>query len=251
MFGICQSFINCLIGPSLKDCEPLFLKTVEKGDFSKFQQYVKAGVSLKCHDFNGETALHIAAREGHLQMIQILLNKCPELIDMENSEQETPLFWASSESIKVLLDAGAKIEHKDMYQQTVITRLINFKRKEDLELVLKTYEEQREARVQEALSGLVIGDVQGIILKYDSGIINTPDKFGHTPLFHAVRKDFRARKVTVQETVAPAIVKLLIDYGADPGDKVPGKKGQITILDYVKSLKGPTRQFIKLFEQVM
>ena len=52
---------------------------------------------LQIQDKFGETPLHFAAREGHLNACVLLLEKAPELLNVLNEEEKTPLSYALSQ----------------------------------------------------------------------------------------------------------------------------------------------------------
>ncbi|KAL8724760.1 MAG: hypothetical protein Q9181_006689 [Wetmoreana brouardii] len=68
--------------------------------------------ALEADPLQGRAALHIAAECGNVTAIHFLLAHGAK-VDLPNSEGETPLheaaFWARSEAIKALLNAGADI----------------------------------------------------------------------------------------------------------------------------------------------
>ncbi|KAI9787145.1 MAG: Glycerophosphocholine phosphodiesterase [Geoglossum umbratile] len=83
---------------------------------------VAAGVDINYQDESGETALHVAARFGHIDCAKILL----EGSDYQKAETEltektfawTPLFIACVDGhlgvVEVLIDAGADLERPDL-----------------------------------------------------------------------------------------------------------------------------------------
>ncbi|KAG2178749.1 hypothetical protein INT43_001595, partial [Umbelopsis isabellina] len=68
--------------------------------------------------------LHIVAREGHIDLCRILSQQTENLDVIDKYSMWTPLFWAASdgnvECVKILLDAGCKINVKDENGKTAL-----------------------------------------------------------------------------------------------------------------------------------
>ncbi|KAL8716949.1 MAG: hypothetical protein Q9225_005767, partial [Loekoesia sp. 1 TL-2023] len=85
------------------------------------QLLVEAGVDLDYQDDQGETALHLAARFGHVECAKALLNgSATQTANVEIAESVfgwTPLFVASVEGhvriVELLVAAGANLENAD------------------------------------------------------------------------------------------------------------------------------------------
>jgi ankyrin repeat protein len=80
-------------------------------------------------DSNGFSALHWAAYNGEVQKVKDILGSCGKQLSavVNNSENEsnvTPLQWAcirgDLEIVKLLLNAGASLEHRDALGQSAI-----------------------------------------------------------------------------------------------------------------------------------
>ncbi|KAI6170524.1 Suppressor of tumorigenicity 14 protein-like protein [Aphelenchoides bicaudatus] len=78
-----------------------------------------------------QTPLHIAASEGHCDIISLLLDNDADvnaLANFNNDSTDSPsvsaLYWAaengSVECVRILLDNGAKIDHQDNYGETAL-----------------------------------------------------------------------------------------------------------------------------------
>ncbi len=81
---------------------------------------------LQHKDVDGNTALHLDAREGHLKIFEMLLRKKPELLDIVGDNGWTPLqtavFYEQKELVDFLLNSSyaVDLQHKDFYENTVL-----------------------------------------------------------------------------------------------------------------------------------
>ncbi|WPH04590.1 glycerophosphodiester phosphodiesterase gde1 [Acrodontium crateriforme] len=98
------------------------LELATKNNFHKIVQLlVDAGVNVNYQDVQGETALHIAARWGHVECARVLLaTSGPQAVKMELAENTygwTPLFTACVDGhlniVELLITKGAEISAKD------------------------------------------------------------------------------------------------------------------------------------------
>lgn len=68
----------------------------------------------------GESALHLAARKGHVEIVKELLEKHEKMIHLKDNEGETPLFWAHNYCIPLLLKHKVDLHHKNIRGQTAL-----------------------------------------------------------------------------------------------------------------------------------
>ncbi|KAK5069012.1 Glycerophosphocholine phosphodiesterase [Cryomyces antarcticus] len=86
--------------------------------FSIVRLLVEAGVDINYQDEQGETALHVAARFGHVECAKALLEgSTSQKVDLDVPEKTfawTPLFIASVDDhlpiVELLIAAGADLE---------------------------------------------------------------------------------------------------------------------------------------------
>lgn len=93
--------------------------SVLRGDINKLLEFLKVSDLPSCRkalDSNNKTALHIASREGQLEIVKILIEKGWE-IDCKDKHSTTPLHQASNlnhfETVSFLLESGADPAIKD------------------------------------------------------------------------------------------------------------------------------------------
>ena len=77
-------------------------------------------VNLK--DFRGNSALHMACANGHIEMVKYLLDVLHCEINIKNTSESTPLSWAAlngqKEVVKILLEHNADYEIKNSQGKT-------------------------------------------------------------------------------------------------------------------------------------
>ncbi|KAI7860490.1 hypothetical protein BDC45DRAFT_103507 [Circinella umbellata] len=68
--------------------------------------------------------LHLAARQGHVELCRMLARDRDDLDVPDKYNSWTPLFWAASdgheECVRILIDAGCKVNMKDEYGKTAL-----------------------------------------------------------------------------------------------------------------------------------
>eukprot|EP00128_Syssomonas_multiformis_P007646 Colp12_sorted_trinity150504_noHs@26611 len=82
------------------------------GEFDELKEYIEQGVKLTTVDGNGNTALHMAAANGHTDIVKFLLERWPkEHIGQKNNSGNTALHWAALNHhkgiVELLIGAGA------------------------------------------------------------------------------------------------------------------------------------------------
>nr|XP_003706405.1 PREDICTED: ankyrin repeat domain-containing protein 16-like isoform X2 [Megachile rotundata] len=98
-----------------------FLNACQNGDLSKVEALVSKHQvqdwTLFRHSTSGDTALHVAAREGHLNIVRYLceaFDKPNFRIDVANKDMKRPLHeaaqFARSDVLKYLIEKGATVD---------------------------------------------------------------------------------------------------------------------------------------------
>lgn len=87
------------------------------GSLRKLQWLVVQGGSLTNKDKDGDNALHVAAANGHLPVVQWLVETCQMSLAEKGLEDRTPALWAALcghlEALKWLVAQGGSLTDKD------------------------------------------------------------------------------------------------------------------------------------------
>uniref|UniRef100_A0A0D9X2F9 Uncharacterized protein n=1 Tax=Leersia perrieri TaxID=77586 RepID=A0A0D9X2F9_9ORYZ len=90
-------------------------------DMEEVVALFSAGVPLDSTDSQGRTALHMASANGHLAVVEYLIQNGAN-VNAKNSENNTPLHWACLnghiEVIKALICAGASVSALNSHEKT-------------------------------------------------------------------------------------------------------------------------------------
>lgn len=117
-----------------KDESPLMLAAL-KGHLALVKQLVERDADV---NKTGWTALHYAASGGHVEVIDFLLENSA-YIDAESPNGTTPLMMAamygSPESVKMLIQAGADLNLKNMLGMTALDFAVRANRQNSKELI--------------------------------------------------------------------------------------------------------------------
>ncbi|CAL8300267.1 unnamed protein product [Boreogadus saida] len=136
---------------------PLACAAAKIGDVEALESIREMGSNLSVGDYDGRTPLHIAASEGHLKVVQYLL------------------------------DQGSTIHSRDRYGDTPLSNAVRFRRN-DIVMVLRRGGAHL-SREQLAVSGTELcslaanGDVDGLWIWHQAGAdLNTPGYDGQSAL---------------------------------------------------------------------
>ncbi|KAG8134512.1 hypothetical protein E2320_007637 [Naja naja] len=97
----------------LSDSNASFLRAARAGNLDKVVEYLKGGIDINTCNQNGLNALHLAAKEGHVGLVQELLERGSAVDSATKQKGNTALHIASlagqAEVVKVLVKEGANI----------------------------------------------------------------------------------------------------------------------------------------------
>ncbi|KAM3831466.1 ankyrin-2 [Vipera latastei] len=95
------------------DSNASFLRAARAGNLDKVVEYLKGGIDINTSNQNGLNALHLAAKEGHVGLVQELLERGSAVDSATKQKGNTALHIASlagqAEVVKVLVKEGANI----------------------------------------------------------------------------------------------------------------------------------------------
>jgi len=136
------------------------------------------GINVECKDNDGLTALHKAAKHGHLSVVTILLEKSPANINAQGgSLQRSALHWAAENAhfdvVNYLIKKGANV---NLYDKSIATPLIS---------ALIRYIEKCSYNTEKEKSDF-IKIINLLIVKKTDHSLQTPSILGKTALHLAV-----------------------------------------------------------------
>uniref|UniRef100_A0A0G4G2T5 Uncharacterized protein n=1 Tax=Chromera velia CCMP2878 TaxID=1169474 RepID=A0A0G4G2T5_9ALVE len=165
---------------------------------------------------NGATALMFAARNGHPEVVGVLLRE-KALVNAKTSGGETPLFYAASgghvEVVDALIEGKAEVNEKNNTNSTALIQAAQNGHPEVVALLLKA---KAEVNVQTEdgstalmyAAGYGQADVVGMLLR-NNAEVNLQAKDGSTALMKATSNHHKG------------VVALLLRNGADPTIESP------------------------------
>jgi hypothetical protein len=133
------------------------------------------------------TALHLASREGHVDVVRVLLGRGAD-VNVQNKDKSTPLHLASGvgrgEVVRVLLEHGADSDVEDRNNFTPIGSAIYGGHLEILRIYLE--HENRFSDVTELHRASFVGNMETIRVLLNQGADGTARAGGWTPLEYAI-----------------------------------------------------------------
>lgn len=104
---------------------PLLLSSCRTGDMKKCRELISNGANYNCSDYDQRTPLHIAAAEGHLELVEEML-KSGASVHAKDRNNQTPLFDAIQgrhyDVIRLLVTTGALLSIPDARLATMLCR---------------------------------------------------------------------------------------------------------------------------------
>jgi ankyrin repeat protein len=222
---------------------PLWLASTN-GNAAVIESLIMAGAAVDTALPSGETALLVATRSGNPAAVRALLSRGANANVKESAYGQTPLMLAAAENhpevCRLLIQSGARLNEastvvepqKLFLSQSYrggFTPLHYAARQGAIETgrVLLEARADLNAREPDGISPLVLALFNGhydfaAMLVEGGADVNLADKGGRTPLYQTLdmrRLEFIAGRPAPRwtDTRDPlALIKLLLDYGADP-----------------------------------
>ncbi|MDE2814416.1 MAG: ankyrin repeat domain-containing protein [Gemmatimonadota bacterium] len=191
-----------------------FLERVRAGDVSAVRLFIAAGMDIHARDADGRTALSMAAWEGHVEVVRILVEQWvaeagPEAQDADG---QTVLMWAASggdvEMVRFLLDNGADINAQDNYGYTALTWAAGAGQVEVVRLLLANGADI-SAQNNSGITALMLAARAGQVEVVRFLLANGADLHAQDDLFDRTVLMWAASGGHVE------VVRLLLDNGAD------------------------------------
>jgi ankyrin repeat protein len=162
------------------------------------------------------TPMHVAAREGHADILALLLDH-GAVLDRKGIVGHTPLYRAvgkgSLEAVQCLLDRGADINARSKTGSTPLSHAVSFHQVESVRMLLEcgarvnTQTASGETSLHEAVKGIDIQSVR-LLLKHGADV-NARNNSGMTPSQCARQQLVDTNLTSQQLTGLQEIVELL------------------------------------------
>ncbi|KAG0477137.1 hypothetical protein HPP92_013978 [Vanilla planifolia] len=114
--------------PSAADHVDAMLEGARYNDIDDLISLSSIGVPLSVKDSQGRTALHMAAANGHLAIVEYLIGNQVD-VNASNLEKNTPLHWAClnghKEVVKALIMAGADPSLLNSHERSPVDEAVN------------------------------------------------------------------------------------------------------------------------------
>ena len=177
------------------DLASLLCRLAQEQDLATLETYLRCGANPNAADYDGRTALHIAASTGHKDITSLILQKGAD-VNAVDRFASTPLLdaikHAHADCVDVLLTAGGKLMMKKHEAASTLCRLAQEQDLATLETYLRCGADPNTAdydgRTALHLAASGHKDVTALLLKKGAEV-NVVDRFGSTPLLDAVKND--------------------------------------------------------------
>ncbi|KAF4517989.1 hypothetical protein B566_EDAN008824 [Ephemera danica] len=105
--------------------ETAFLYACACGSTDAVELLIKYNCSMNDQDMNGNTALHVAAKENRVQIINQILLKChPSFVNQKNSAGNTAMYFAclhgANDAVELLIKHDSSVNERDRYGDTLL-----------------------------------------------------------------------------------------------------------------------------------
>ncbi|MQL76230.1 hypothetical protein Taro_008631, partial [Colocasia esculenta] len=104
-----------------------FYNAARYDDIEDVVNLSSAGIPLDSKDSEGRTALHMAAANGHLEIVEYLIRNGVD-VNASNAENNTPLHWACLnghiEVVKALILGGADVSRLNRHERSAVDEAV-------------------------------------------------------------------------------------------------------------------------------
>jgi ankyrin repeat protein len=188
-------------GLEVKPTKSLFQAAAE-GDIKQVRLHISSGTNINERTVSGDTALHYAAREGHKELVELLIANGAEITTVHIAA-----FLGDLRQVEVFLKKGIDVKDKDTAEYTALHFAARGRQREVIELLIaqganvNAKDQQGQTALHYAAEAGDMGIVEFLIAR--DAEVNAKDQHNYTPLHRAAGGGHKD------------IVKLLLDNGVD------------------------------------
>lgn len=218
------------------------------GSAALIRRLLKAGADVESANADGQTALMVVARSGHVDAAELLLKAGARVNAHETWRGQTALMWAAAQSqpdmVRLLLRHGAEVNARSLltHVERQVTAEPRMQQRPPGGLTPLLYAARSGclACAQELVRGgadINLPDPEGITPLIMAGLnfsfdvaaflvkqgaeLDVWDTWGRSPLYAVVDMSTvptggRADRPSADATSAPALVRLMLEHGANP-----------------------------------
>ena len=194
-------------------------RAVHAGDLDQVMRHLDAGTDINQPDVNGDYPLHVAARQGQVNIARALVENgaLPEVLDAAGqSPMRVALGGGKTQVAQMLIEQGALLDPQGMLGELVGAGVSD---RDSFKLLLRRGAslDRADARGDAPLHlAILAGHLDAVARLIELGAdVNRPNAAGQTPLGLALGQAPR------RDGADRAILKLLQRNGAAPGKDSP------------------------------
>ncbi|KAJ9597346.1 hypothetical protein L9F63_011786 [Diploptera punctata] len=180
-----KSDMECCVSKSLQN---VMMTALKEGYVNLVKFILKCGMSVR-HELPGwRTMLHAAVEYGHLELVQLLVDKGADVNNTSNVYNATPLMLAAEhgymKGAKLLVEHGASV---NVRESRGLTALFFAAQNQNYEMVnfLSPLTSCDATDINSVICAAGCGDMEAALILVQNQCINSQDKWGNTALFLA------------------------------------------------------------------